>query len=295
MKSILVPTDFSDHALYALKVAATIARKLKASIKLAHVYNMPSGGYGHIAYYDKLYKEIKQSAESQLDELMHSTFLKGVKVDKHLVTDRLMWELVMSEEFNKVNLIVIGAHGRGGFSKIFIGSNTEKVVRMANAPVLTIKSEIGQFRPRKIVFASDFEKESYPAFRKIKYLIQAYQPELYLLKIITPSHFESTLKSENKIKSFVRRFSLKNYSMNIINYVGIEPGIIDFSHRKRADLISIPTHGRTGFAHLINGSLAESLVRHEPMPILSIKIPELPETPVTKLSETIEYENWGNE
>jgi nucleotide-binding universal stress UspA family protein len=295
MKSILVPTDFSDHALYALKVAASIARKINARIMLAHVYNMPSAGYSHIAYYDKFCSEMRENAEKQLDSLAASTTLKNISISKHLLTDRHMWELVTDEEFRNVSLTVIGAHGTSGFNKVFIGSNTEKIVRLADVPVLTIKDEIKSFRLKKIVFASDFEEESYRAFRKIKYFIRVYQPELYLLKVITPSHFESTQVSEKKIHSFSRMFSLKNHSVNIINYPGIEPGIIDFSHRVNSDLIIIPTHGRTGFAHLINGSLAESLVRHEPMPILSIKIPEQPETPVTKLRETIEYESWGHE
>jgi len=77
------------------------------------------------------------------------------------------------------------------------------------------------------------------------------------------------------------------------NAHNIENGIIDFSNEINADLIAIETHGRTGFAHLINGSLAEDIVKHETKPVLSIKIPALPLSVSNFM--TYDYENWGNE
>ena len=74
MKTILVPTDFSDHALFALKIAASIARKINAKINLVHVYNLSSGGFDHYHYYDKVCKEIKAKANEQLNELVSLEF-----------------------------------------------------------------------------------------------------------------------------------------------------------------------------------------------------------------------------
>jgi len=123
-----------------------------------------------------------------------------------------------------------------------------------------------------MVFASNFLDESYKAFEKIKYFADLYNAHIDLLKIITPKHFEPTPKSQKLINSFVEKFNLKDYSIHIYNAHNIEHGIIDFSHEKGSDLIAIETHGRTGFAHLINGSLAENIVKHEAKPVLSIKM-----------------------
>lgn len=295
MKTILVPTDFSDHALNALKVAAVLARKIKARIKLVHVFNLPSRGVSDASYYQNFFNDIKVDAEKKLEALAQSQFLKGILVEKHLHTDRLIWQLVSGEKYKSTNLIVMGAHGESGFSKVFIGSNTDKVVRMADAPVLTVKSAPDKFNIKTMVFASDFEKDSYQAFKKVKYLMDNFKPVIYLLKVITPSDFESTPVTMDKIQTFIRFFSLKNASINIYNYNKTEAGIIEFGHSINADLIIIPTHGRTGLSHFISGSLAESLVRHETKPILSVKIPAPPETTMTKLSQPYSYENWGLE
>lgn len=71
MKTILVPTDFSEHALYALKVAAILAKKIKARIKLVHVFNLPSRGVSDVSYYQSFFNEIKADAEHKLKELAH--------------------------------------------------------------------------------------------------------------------------------------------------------------------------------------------------------------------------------
>lgn len=295
MKTILVPTDFSDYAMFALRVAASIARKINARIHLVHVYNLPSAGVSHFTYYENFFNEIKENAQQQLEEVIKEPFLKNIPVQRSLMTDRLIWEIVSSEKYKNTDLIVMGSHGKSGFSRVFIGSNTEKVVRMANAPVLTIKKEYKRFNIRKIVFASDFSQEVYDAFKKVKFIINAYQPEVHLLKVITASDFESTPDSMRLLKDFSRRFALKNARLDVYNSEGIESGIIAFSHSINADLVIIPTHGRTGIAHLINGSLAESLVKHEPKPVLSIKIPYGQEVTYREVGSRASYANWGAE
>lgn len=273
MKTILVPTDFSSYATNALKVAASIAKKIKAEIKLVHVYNFPSSGYSESKFYSDFYRQMKTKAEQKLDELLTSPFLDGVKISRHFVTKMLTWELVTDTRFQLVDLIVIGSHGVSGQSKLFIGSNTAKIVQLAKAPVLTIKNEIEDFKVDKMVFASDFLKESYTVFEKIKFFADLYGSQLFLLKVITPKEFESTKISETLISQFVEKFDLTNYVVNIYNSLTIESGIIEFGDQVGADLIALQTHGRLGIAHLINRSLAEDIARHEARPVLSIKIP----------------------
>jgi len=295
MKKILVPTDFSDYALFALKVAASIARKINAEINLVHVYNLPSAGFEQTPYYKAFYRKTMANAHEQLRKLVDLDFLKNIAVKRHVITNTLMWKIVSNEEFKDADLIVMGAHGTSEFSRVFIGSNTEKVVRMADSPVLTIKNELKDFAIKKMVFASNFFEESYRVFEKIKFFADLYEAHIYLLKIITPKYFESSPYSQKLIDNFVKKFKLKNYSINVYNDRNIENGIIDFSNEINADLIAIETHGRTGFAHLINGSIAEDIVKHETKPVLSIKIPTLSVSASKFMDDKIVYENWGNE
>jgi len=295
MKTILVPTDFSDHALYALKIAAKIAKKINARIKIVHVSNLPLAGFEHYNYYDQMYKELKTNVEDQMAELTRLDFLKGIDVEVHIVSFMVMWEIIQDERFKHSDLIVMGSHGKSGFSTVFIGSNTEKVVRQAAPPVLTIKNEIIDFDIKNMVFASNFFEESYTIFEKIKFFADLYDSHIHLLKVITPKEFEPTPVSRKLLDRFIKKFDLKNFSVNIYNSQSIETGIIEFSDEVNADLIALETHGRTGLAHLINGSLAEDIVKHEAKPILSIKIPALSVSASKFMGYKNDYENWGDE
>jgi len=277
MKTILVPTDFSEHAFYALKAAASIALKTKAEIVILHVFMMPSFEYSENKYYGEFYEQIILSNNKKLDNLMGEKFLKGLKVSKQIISNMLFHEAVADKRFKHVDLIIMGSHGESGFSKVFIGSNTEKIVRMAEAPVLTIKKEITDFNIRNIVFTSNFYGESYASFDKIKFFADLYKAHINLLKVITPKDFEPTPVSKKLMDDFARKFKLSDYTINIYNDKIIEKGIADFCNEVGADLIAIETHGRTGISHLINGSLAEDVAIHEDRSVLSVKIKEHPE------------------
>ena len=133
MKTILVPTDFSDHALYALKVAAGIAKKMNAEIKLVHAYDLSSSTFSENYYYEEFHNQIKDQAEVKLNKLVDMDILKEIEVSKHIETNILIRKLVTHKNYKDVDLIVMGAHGTSGHSEVFIGSNTEKM----NAPSMT--------------------------------------------------------------------------------------------------------------------------------------------------------------
>ena len=295
MKTILVPTDFSDHALYAQKVATSIAHQINAEIKLVHVYNLPLAEFAEQYYYEEFYKQIKTEAEEKLNALLEMDSLKEIRVSKHIVTNMQMWELATDEKFKDADLIVIGSHGKSGLNKLFIGSNTEKIIRLASAPVLTIKNKHLDFSVKKMVFASDFFSESYAVFEKIKFFADLYDAHIYLLKVITPKDFEPTPISIMLLENFVEHFNLTDYSINIYNATSIEKGITDFSDEINADLIAIETHGRTGITHLINGSLAEDVANHIDRPVLSSKMEKKLREASNLSSYPQGYRNWGAE
>ena len=295
MKTILVPTDFSEHALYALKVAASIAKRTNAQIKLVHIYNLLSSDLSYEYNFNECYDNLKALAEEKLSALAKMNFLNGVSVSKHFITNMNPWELVADKKYKNVDLIVIGAHGKRGYHKVFIGSTAEKIIRMADAPVLTIKKEQKDFNIESIIFASDFREESYTVFGKIKFFTDLYKTHIDLLKVITPKDFECTPVSRKLMEDFIKKFELKKYSVNIFNAKSIEKGIIDFGDEKHTDLIAMETHGRIGIAHIINGSLAEDIANHETRPVLTVKIKDKPENHSKTSSSPVEYENWGSE
>ena len=74
MKTILVPTDFSDHALFALKVAASIARKINAKIYLVHNFSIPYEGFDNAYFYEDMNKKLKSYKKNSLTIYFARTF-----------------------------------------------------------------------------------------------------------------------------------------------------------------------------------------------------------------------------
>lgn len=275
MKKILVPTDFSEHAEYALKAAAQIAKKNNAEIILLHMLELPhqSGdagtGAGHELPEIMLFKN---RAIQRLDDLMDEDYLDGIEVSEVIQFEKAFEGVLNITKRNNIDFIVMGSHGANGFNEFFIGSNTEKVVRYSDVPVLVVKNEIETFQANNFVFASDFSNEIKKPFAKMLQFAKTYNSHLHLVMINTPNSFKPTKTADRIMKEFISDFDYPNHSLHIYNDMNVEKGILNFSSAKKADLIGMCTHGRTGFAHFFNGSISEDLVNHAVKPVITFKI-----------------------
>lgn len=274
MKRILVPTDFSKHAEYALKVAAQIARKNDGEIFLLHMLELPSAGNDALSRSHDIPELMffKNAAVAKLDELMNSSYLDGVKISRIIQFEMAFEGIIKNGEAHNVDLIVMGSHGASGFQEMFIGSNTEKVVRNSEVPVLVIKREEDSFNASKFVFASDFSDEIKKPFEKVVEFANKFNAHLHLVNVNTPNNFKSTKVAQKQIDEFVAEFKINNYSTHIYNDVNVEKGILHFAKSIDADIIGMSTHGRKGLSHFFNGSISEDLVNHAKRPVVTFKI-----------------------
>lgn len=273
MKSILVPTDFSDCANDALRVAADLARKCDADIVLAHVYEKPLQGISVGVSIDKdALRHLRSEIFQKMEKLCSQDFLKGITVEQHFIPDKQLWQILKSSGLKDVDLIVMGSHGASGFKELMIGSNAQKIVQMAEVPVLVIKSYFNADRVRNVVFASDFYRESEPGFEPILQIAELLNAHVHLLKIITPTNFEPFANSEKLMSDFAETHNIQDFTINVYNESGVERGIKEFSATVGADIIAIETHGRKGLKHALLGSLAEQVVNHSELPILSTHV-----------------------
>ncbi len=273
IKKILVPTDFSEHAENALKVAAELARKNEAEIYLLHMLELPlhlanEGGGGQLPealFFMKL-------AHQKFEKFMDKEYMEDLTVYETVELHTTHEGIIDSVEKNNIDLVVMGSEGATGLKEMFIGSNTEKVVRHSKVPVLVIKRKMDGFSVKNFVFASDFSEECKGPFKKAVEIAQAFDAKLNLLMVNTANKFISTAQAEGKMNGFIRDFDLSDYSLNIYNDDTIEHGIMNFSKSIDADLIGLSTHGRKGLAHFFNGSLSEDLVNHALRPVITFRI-----------------------
>lgn len=275
MKKILVPTDFSECAEHAAEVAANIARKTGARLYLLHIMDIP--------VYDRndSFQTHASTAEGifwmklvrkRFNELYAKPFMKNVNAVEVLQYDGVYSTIASQAEEHEIDLIVMGSHGDSGTHEVFIGSNTEKVVRLAKCPVLTVKNRCEKFDLKNVVFASNFYGEAKDNFEKLFRFIKIFDAHVHLVKVITPDQFETTSYTEKLIEGFAKEWGFLNYTVHIFNERTIHEGILAAALRLKADAIAMETHGRTGFARLFYGSYTESVVNHSNIPVLSVRI-----------------------
>lgn len=280
MKKIIVPTDFSKPSQLAIDAAADIARKANAELILLHVIEEATGGSfnveGEATYGDtenKLFTvRLIERARKQLDKQAADQRLAGVKVKEllRLGTPFHGIQTIITEQ--KADLVVMGTSGRGQLEEMIIGSNTEKVVRHAHCPVLTVQKKPAKSDFKNIVYATSLDADEDVFSRIVRKTQQMYDSTIHLVHINTPGNFQRDIVVRKSMQEFAKRLQLKNFTINIFNDNTEEEGIIYFSDYVNADLIAMATHGRTGFAHVISGSIAEDVVSHSKRPVLTFVI-----------------------
>ncbi|HEY4652521.1 MAG TPA: universal stress protein [Pontibacter sp.] len=280
MRRILVPTDFSEQALYAFEVAISIARRTGAAIKLLHVVDVPQSSSfsatGEVLSSDNMEQlymmRLLETTKGSMHELLRKVDHTGVEVVQEVDTASIAAKVKRVIADDKVDLVVMGSKGSSGLDEFLIGSNTEKVVRTATCPVLTIKQRQSDFEIREVVLASDFRREIGKAVDAFKYFQQLFNARLHLVYINTPGAFESSSNLRSKLAHAAEKYGLQNYTINIYNDTIEEDGILHFAEDIKADMIMMATHGRTGLAHLLSGSIAEDLVNHTSRPVLTYRV-----------------------
>jgi len=135
IKTILVPTDFSDAAEGAFHLACSLARDHGSRLEILHVVTPPT-----VAYTEGLMlpptQDIKDELWAKLDSIRPT---EGVEVDRHLLEGEAAAEILRTARSTNADLIVMGTHGRRGLTRLLMGSVAEEVVRKSPCPVLTVK------------------------------------------------------------------------------------------------------------------------------------------------------------
>jgi nucleotide-binding universal stress UspA family protein len=280
MKKILVPTDFSKHAQISTDVAVDIARRSGATLIMLHVVEEATGGSfnveGEVSGGDmesRLFNmQLIKRARKQLEKAVKDPKYSDVEIDGVLRIGNPFHGMrtIVSEQ--KVDLVVMGTSGHTKMEEMVIGTNTEKIVRLAKCPVLTVNKKPTRAEFRNIVYATAMDRDERVFSRIVKSSQQLYDSTIHLVRINTPSDFQQDHIARDSMQKFAKDLGLKNYTLNVYNDVSVEEGVIRFSDSIDADMIAMATHGRTGFAHVIAGSVAEDVVGHAKRPVLTFVV-----------------------
>ena len=148
IRRILCPTDFSEFSDTAFRYAISLAQHYRAKLLVQHVIELwrhPEIDFAPAHYYEEFRGRLLQNSEEELKR-----FAKN-RADSETQLERVVRQgiaadciLALAEE-QKVNLIVMGTHGRRGFDRVMVGSVTERVLRKASCPVLAVHNPSPDF------------------------------------------------------------------------------------------------------------------------------------------------------
>jgi nucleotide-binding universal stress UspA family protein len=135
-KHILVPTDFEEHANRAFDTAIELARTFDARITLLHVYQVPLSIYANDLAWPT--EQLATAAKEALAKHLEQARARYPRCESVLEIGGAGDQIVAVAEKQGADLIVMATHGRRGITRALLGSVSEKVVRLATVPVLTI-------------------------------------------------------------------------------------------------------------------------------------------------------------
>ena len=282
MKKILVPVDFSKSSTTAADVAYDVAKRAGAAITMLHVIEEAgSDSYSVSGEWSKSSRDMETSrftielikkARKQLEKLVNDPKYQDVRIDGELRMGNAFHGMRTIITEHKVDLVVMGTRGQTNLEEMVIGSNTERVVRNMRCPVLSVHNKPNKIDFKNIVYATAMSKDEEVFSRIVKRTQQIYNSTVHLVRINTPGDFQRDKVVRDYMEKFAKKLQLKNYTINVYNDLTTEEGIIYFGESINADLICMATHGRTGFAHVMAGSVAEDVVGHSKRPVLTFVV-----------------------
>ncbi|MBC7389541.1 MAG: universal stress protein [Opitutaceae bacterium] len=283
MKSILVPTDYSESAHHALNFAFLLGENVPVKIFLFHWTEIliPTSTPQHM--YKELYDEQRQVKYNNLkkDTIL---LLENLSVSKeninleYIIGDGSGLEeaLLIAVKDNNIDVVVMGTLGASGIKKLFVGSNTAKIIEKAKVPVIAVPANF-QFGPiNKIGYASDLNdvKNEIGELVQFAKLFNA-TIEIFHVYPTFPVFFEVNQENvDNLIAELVAKYPGQKFTLHVVQtykdndiVYGIEKYIKDF----KPDMLAMFTLKRSFWDKLFDASKTEEIAFNTNVPLLTLK------------------------
>ncbi len=286
LDKILVPVDFSDRSVAAVRYARNLACHFHGELILAHVlpsiaYEMGGFEFGGVVLADGFQDRLAES-RAELDQFLAAELI-GLKVCRIVLEGDPARKIVEYAHASEVKLIVMPTRGYGPFRRFLLGSVTAKVLHDADCPVMTCvhMEEAGEFeavRPTKIVCAVDMGPQSAKALSWADQLAHEFHAELVLVHA-TPlgeSHFDDTFDPEwratveGRMREKLTDLASGVHAAAIVTESGNPADVVaDVAERFEAHLVVIGRSEAGGMFGRLRAN-AYAIIRQSPCPVVSV-------------------------
>ncbi len=271
MKTILVPTDYSDVANNALQYAFELARFSNAKLVLMHAYQVPVPT-GEAALLLVSPQDLQTENENRLKKLEKtlSDKAKGkLKIESVVRVGFTVDEITQVIKEKHADLVVMGVTGEK-ISEVLIGSHTSSLMTRTQTPVLVVPKDAKFKEVRKIVLAYNYnEAVNKPAIDKIKKFADLFKAKILVLDVekpVTIPMYENTAAGE----SLEKALKDVDHAMFFSAAEHIEDGINSFADEHQCDWVAMIPHKHTILSRLFNRSNTKRMAFHTHIPLLSI-------------------------
>jgi nucleotide-binding universal stress UspA family protein len=303
IQRILCPIDFSDFSRRALDHAVAIAKWYKSTITMIHVCTVvPVAAYAPgsgVLPSAVLTPEDREALLAAMKRFAQGETGTDVPIELEIVQGSTAGAILAKADAMPADLLVMGTHGRSGFERLVLGSVTERVLRKAACPVLTVPKGVPDVVPfppmlfKRIVCAIDFSDCSMHALDYAMSLAQEADAHLTVMHVIelppdVPREVhEDVLAGPGNLREYIaraeedRRARLKDAIPDSVRaYCAVDTvpatgkpyrEILRVAEEQAADLLVIGIHGRGPVDRLLFGSTAQHLVRQASCPVLTLR------------------------
>jgi nucleotide-binding universal stress UspA family protein len=284
---ILVPLDGSPLAEHALAPATDLARRMRdpVSITLLRVVSYPTvelelDGMGLVASGPTLIDDVLAAAHDYVRAIAQRTYFAGLEVQVQVELG--VAATVITATAHQCDLVVMTSHGRTGFAHLALGSVAEAVIREARVPVLLVRAhhetfpDIGRHQALVIVVPLDGSELAESAIAPAAQIALAMHGTIHLLHVLPPEPPNVAQEiTAHEAYAYLTLWHDRLVAQGVtvhrcLAFGDVAEQILAKSQEHHADLVAIATHGRTGLARAMKGSIAEAVIQRTPLPALVV-------------------------
>ncbi|MGE0407479.1 MAG: universal stress protein [Candidatus Korobacteraceae bacterium] len=280
--NVLFATDFSASSEAAFPYALSVARQYGGILYIAHVTTPDMYGYAPEESAPAMFQQIRRNAREKMAAFTSRQNFQGVPFET-LFGEGEVWDTL--EQWlpeHRIDLIVVGTHGRRGLKKLVMGSVAEELLRVATRPLLTVGPECPDVsgRPlRNLLYTTDFSPQALLARDYALSLAARYQARLTALHVIedSPRSAEQRQQEEKSVIAGLHDlFPSGGNSVEVemrVQFGHPAEQILKTASQQMSDLIVMSVRGAGATPRLATsfGSIAHRVISHAPCPVLTVR------------------------
>lgn len=274
MKTILLPTDFSDNSLNAIEYALNYYKDSVCVFYLLHVNNITTVPVDEFLYTQNVLLDVNTAqTKKQLKEVLKKIHIKFPKQKHHTFytltdTNYFINSIRENVEENKIDVIVMGTKGASGLSKYIIGTNTGDVITKVKCTTLVVP-EKAKFKPiKEVAFPTDFTLTN--DLQLLKPITEILDKHKSALRVLNISKSRSELSDyQQKIKGLLEDyFYYYEHSFHFLTNRKVEEAVQCFVDSRNIDMITMVAKNLNYFQQILFHSKVEEISYHTDIPFL---------------------------